>query len=403
MEMKEIIGTGAFGSVYRGVKDNGNYAVKKVSKALLLTDQKKMYFNNEIYLLKQIKHKNIARYIDKNETFSCYYIILEYCNGGTLLNALNDYKTKHNNLLPEKTVGYLTKQIIEGLVYLHNMNIIHRDIKAENILLHFDNEKDKDTMELSKATVKIIDFGFARYLHKNELASSIIGTPLCMDPCILSAINNEKIVYSEKCDIWSLGIVVYQLSIGVTPFQGNNVNELYDNVTKFNCSISHDIKLSNECVSFINKLLTIEENKRPNAIDLLEEPFIIKDYKDYNKVLSLKSNQEKTIKHCFTEYWEDKLPISAQTTREKSPDRPFGKDSDQAEIDSVLRHTVKKPLIRKEITKIKINRRKQTIVSNDNKKERGHYRRSSTPSQLEDNTSSFGINSFLLAKSSLKK
>ena len=112
--------------------------------------------------------------------------------------------------------------------HLNKNNIIHRDIKSDNILLHYDNEQDLITNNYLKAKVKIIDFGFARFLKKNELAGSLVGTPMYMEPLILNSLlvyKKKKIdgFYNEKVDVWSLGILTYELLIGILPFVAESI------------------------------------------------------------------------------------------------------------------------------------------------------------------------------------
>ena len=100
---------------------------------------------------------------------------------------------------------------MKAMKYLHEKKILHRDLKSDNILINYDDENDKKNNNIIKGKIKIIDFGFARYLTK-ELAGSAIGTPIYMDPGILLKLNKDKnyanYAYDEKADIWSLGIVM---------------------------------------------------------------------------------------------------------------------------------------------------------------------------------------------------
>lgn len=329
IELKQQIGKGAFGSVYRGVNKQGkSFALKKVSKTIKFDETKRIYFNNEIYLLKQVNNDNIIKYVGFKETSSNYYLILEYCNGGSLNNSLNQYMSKNNNSpFPQGIVRFIMKQIINGLVYLHSKHIIHRDLKSDNILLSFPTDVDQNNMNILKATIKIIDFGFARYLRKNEHASSIIGTPLWMDPIILNKgrnkNNKQKCYYSEKCDIWSLGIIAYQLLIGVMPFKGENWDKLYQEVTNNIFTIPQDRKLSKESISFINRLLNVDEEKRPSAFELLSDPFLIGNYNS-NTILTVKEDNGCSIKKCFTDFWKETKvtpivsPKSARNTSQKA-------------------------------------------------------------------------------------
>jgi serine/threonine-protein kinase ULK/ATG1 len=120
----------------------------------------------------------------------------------------------------------IIRQLVSGLQYLHNNKILHRDLKLDNVLINFEKEEDKNAFNLLKCNVKIIDFGFARYLENNTLAQSVLGSPINMDPQILAKMrkidNNQSFGYDEKADIWSLGTICYEILIGSPPFYANN-------------------------------------------------------------------------------------------------------------------------------------------------------------------------------------
>ena len=104
---------------------------------------------------------------------------MEYCNGGELSKALQNYQLKYGKAFNEELVQYLMRQIIiSAFKTIHNKGYMHRDIKLENILLHFNNEQDKNNLNLMKAQIKIIDFGFACKIDKNSLTYTEIGNPI---------------------------------------------------------------------------------------------------------------------------------------------------------------------------------------------------------------------------------
>lgn len=139
-------------------------------------------------------------------------MFLEYCADGDLKKLLE----KRGGKLPESEAVQYFRQICEGFKELYKNNIIHRDIKPANILLH-------------KGIAHITDFGFARTLDcsgmNNQLKLTYLGTPLYMSPQILA-----EEYFSSKCDIWSLGMMFYELLYGRTPWTGKTPNELLDNI-----------------------------------------------------------------------------------------------------------------------------------------------------------------------------
>ena len=131
------------------------------------------------------------------------------------------------------------KQIISAFRYIHEKKIIHRDVKLENILLHYDDEENKKNFNLMKAQVKIIDFGFACKISKEGLQYSVLGSPINMDPLILKKLNSshnpkfkkeKQLGYNEMADIWSIGTICYEMLIGSPAFDSQDMEELVKRV-----------------------------------------------------------------------------------------------------------------------------------------------------------------------------
>ena len=156
------LGKGSFGEVYLTSKKGHNqlYATKKIPKSMADAPKTRKYFHNEIKLLTTIKHKNIMKLIEVKQSQDNYYLVCELCNGGSLNELLDKYRKIHRRPFTEEIVQYLMRQIVDAIKYLHGEHIIHRDLKLDNILMNFDNEKDKEDMNIMGAQVKIIDFGF---------------------------------------------------------------------------------------------------------------------------------------------------------------------------------------------------------------------------------------------------
>jgi len=160
---------------------------------------------------------------------------MEYCNGGSLEECLE----KYGKPFPIVIIQHFMRQIVSGVRFMHSKKIMHRDIKLENILVNFKTEEDKNRLNLLSSEVKIIDFGLSKKLGTNEVAHTLVGSPINMDPHILQKFNKpEKIQklegYNEKADIWSLGTICYEMLTDQKLFNVDNIEELISKIEKGN-------------------------------------------------------------------------------------------------------------------------------------------------------------------------
>ena len=278
------LGKGSYGEVYLSQKQNALFATKKV-KRKKTDDEMTKYFKNEINILRILNHPNIVKLEEIKMDENNYYIVMEYINGGELSDYLKKYIDKYGNPFSEEIVQYLMKQIISALIYIHDLNIIHRDLKLENIMVDFDNEKDKEELNMMKAKIKIIDFGFAIMLSsKFSLTNSAVGTFMYMDPKILKEFDNQVLVdksrgYGKEVDIWSLGCICYQLFRGKYPFEAKTFEELVGKIDKGKYRLP--TTASREIISFLDKMLKYKGKDRLSAKELINEPFLVKNFKDF--------------------------------------------------------------------------------------------------------------------------
>ena len=284
----KCIGKGAFGEVYLTSKKGSNqlFATKKVSKQKVETQINKKYFINEISILKTIQHKNIVKLETIRQTLHNYYIITEFYNGGGLSDCLKKYKMINGKGFSEEIVQHLIRQIVDALKYLHSRKIIHRDLKLENLLINFETEEDKQNLNMLKAEVKIIDFGFSTFLDSAGLRYSILGSPINMDPILLKKLINQNVSYligyDEKADIWSLGTVCYELLVGEMVFKAQNMVEL---IQKIELGIYHiPTNSSQEFASFLNCMLKYNSKLRLSADELSRHPFLNKNVNEFIKI-----------------------------------------------------------------------------------------------------------------------
>ena len=296
--LTKSLGKGAFGEVYITSKQGTQekFATKKIDKKFARNPKAKKYIDNEIKILKSIDHENIIKLYDQLETSQYYFLVTEYCNGGGLSDCLDYHINQYHKPFSEEVVQYLMRQIVSGIRYLHSKHILHRDIKLDNILVKFDTEEDKQKKNMLKAKVKIIDFGFARYLDPKELAFSTLGSPINMEPGILRKLNkmenSRNYGYDEKADIWSLGTICYEMLIGHCTFDASSMKELLSKVEAGNYLLP--TSMSKEAASFLNGMLQYDPKQRLNAEKLYSHHFLTKDYKSLTKM-----NLNNVQKHLY--------------------------------------------------------------------------------------------------------
>ena len=321
--LTKSLGKGSFGEVFLTKKVNGKelYATKRMDRAEFDKPDNNKRLLNEISILQKISHKNIVKLIEVKKTKSHIYIVTEFCNGGSLTDNLNKYVQIHRKAFSEEIVQYLMKQIVSAIYYLHMNKIVHRDLKLDNILLNFPNENDKANLNMLKAEIKLIDFGFATRLRtvNGNLANTILGTPSNMEPHMLRDMENQRPSlkgYNEKVDIWSLGTLCYEMLVGRMTFAGHSMEELYKKVKAGNYKLP--LWLSKEAVSFINGMLQYDSNKRLSAVELLNHDFLKKNVKEFQtvdvnqvkdkvrgKVMNINIRQNNTIWEVFNEDHND--------------------------------------------------------------------------------------------------
>ena len=334
----KLLGKGSFGEVFLTTKRGTTelFATKKMNRSYADSPSVRKYFTNEISILKEVNHPNIVKLDDLKQTKDHYYIIMEYCNGGSLTECLDRYKKIHGKPFSEEIVQYLMRQIVDALKYLHNRKIIHRDLKLDNILVKFNNDMDKNNANMLRSQVKIIDFGFAIHLNSKNMAFSALGSPINMDPLILKKLNKKgganALGYDDKADIWSLGTLCYEMLIGQAVFNADSMNDLIRKVEKGSYIVP--TSLSREVVSFLNGMLQYDSKLRLSANELAKHHFLTKRVSDFSPIdlgkvsknvggggLKINTKRNKSIWAVFNEENEKKLiniPKNLNTIDEKA-------------------------------------------------------------------------------------
>ncbi|KAK3184977.1 hypothetical protein Dsin_032263 [Dipteronia sinensis] len=251
----ELLGSGSFGTVYEGFTDDGFFfAVKEVSLLDQGTQGKQsiLQLEQEISLLSRFEHDNIVRYHGTDKDEKKLYIFLELVTKGSLASLYQKYH------LRDSQVSAYTRQILNGLKYLHDKNVVHRDIKCANILVD------------ASGSVKLADFGLAKATKTNDDVKSCKGTAFWMAPEVVNLKNHG---YGLAADIWSLGCTVLEMLTRQPPYSHLEGMQALFRIGKGEPPPVPSV-LSREARDFILKCIQVNPNDRPTAARLLNHPFI---------------------------------------------------------------------------------------------------------------------------------
>lgn len=276
-EIIKPLGSGSFGSVfYSKNKINQNeVAIKKIIKSET-NKIDNLDISNEIEILKKLTHPNIMKIYEFYNTKTAYYIVEEYCKYGELFDQIKQH-------FSEDQISFMIYQLLSAINYLHQKGITHRDIKLENILVS-DIEIHPITNE-KYYWIKLIDFGAAKnFSKKNE--KTIVGTSYYIAPEVL------KGNYNFKCDLWSIGVILFMMTTNKAPFGGATNDEIEKNIATgvYSRDMPRFVERSDELKDLIIKLLEFNPNTRITAQKALEHPFFSK----FNPKGIFKINFEKT-------------------------------------------------------------------------------------------------------------
>ena len=258
------LGDGSYGTVFSVVNNQtGLYAAMKKIEKLKENEIDDLEIKNEIDILKELDHPNIVKIYEFYDTLTDFYIVTEYCKKGELYGYIKNNYT-------ENQLAVLFYQVFSGLSYLHERHILHRDLKLENIMIS-DIEEDIKTKE-NYFWIKIIDFGTAKIFKKNKNEKAVVGSSYYIAPEVL------KQKYNEKCDTWSVGVILYMLIVGRAPFDGKNDDEIIESIKigQYNNKHPKLLSRSKEVQNLVSCLLERKINKRLSALDALNHPFFTK-------------------------------------------------------------------------------------------------------------------------------
>ncbi|KAF0915792.1 hypothetical protein E2562_038920 [Oryza meyeriana var. granulata] len=251
------IGSGAYARVWLGrhCTRGTEVALKEIAVERLSSKLRESLLS-EVDILRRIRHPNVIALHESIRDGGKIYLVLEYCRGGDLHSYLQRHKR-----VSEAVAKHFIQQLASGLQMLRENNVVHRDLKPQNILLVANNEN---------SLLKIADFGFAKFLEPSSLAETLCGSPLYMAPEVMQA---QK--YDAKADLWSVGIILYQLVTGSPPFTGDSQIQLLRNILYTReIRFPSDCDLSNGCIDLCRKLLRINSVERLTVEEFVNHPFL---------------------------------------------------------------------------------------------------------------------------------
>ena len=253
-KIKEL-GSGSFATVYL-VKHNTTGSVRAMKEIKKISNEgeedNELEIINEINILMKMDHPNIVKIFGFYITSHYYYLITEYCEGGSLFDLI----INTNGPFPEIQASYIMHQIFSVVNYCHKMKIIHRDLKPENILI---NKNENNFVQ-----IKVCDFGTSLMFNRGEVQDELVGSIYYIAPEVL------KKKYNSKCDLWSCGVIMYILLTGVPPFGGSNNRIIVEKILKHDYDKTLLNKRCKACKELISLLLERNISKRIRADEALK-------------------------------------------------------------------------------------------------------------------------------------
>ncbi|XP_035850732.1 serine/threonine-protein kinase D1 isoform X1 [Sander lucioperca] len=280
----EVLGSGQFGIVYGGKhrKSGRDVAIKIIDKLRFPTKQESQ-LRNEVAILQSLHHPGVVNLDCMFETPERVFVVMEKLHGDMLEMVLSSEKGR----LPERITKFMVTQILVALRHLHFKNIVHCDLKPENVLL-----ASADALP----QVKLCDFGFARIIGEKSFRRSVVGTPAYLAPEVL---RNKG--YNRSLDMWSVGVIIYVSLSGTFPFnEDEDINDQIQNAA-FMYPPHPWKKVSQEAIDLINNLLQVKMRKRYSVDKTLSHPWL----QDYQMWLDLRNLESRMNERYITHESDD--------------------------------------------------------------------------------------------------
>lgn len=258
-ELGKVLGSGSFGQVREATLKESPSEVRAVK--MIERDNEdgewsnKAIFVREVGLLKQIKHENIIQYFDVYADSDFLYVVMELCAGGEVFAKIIELKR-----FSEHDAAVIGAQMLRAIDYIHKVNIIHRDIKAENFML---------AQPTWPSAVKMIDFGMACRFQADQVLTELCGSPHYLAPELIGQ------RYNHLADVWAFGVLMYLIMYGRYPYDAKQPRDIMVKILTEPIQWSTKVKLSQEASSFLKSLLEHSPKKRLTAEAALQHSWII--------------------------------------------------------------------------------------------------------------------------------
>ncbi|XP_034377474.1 serine/threonine-protein kinase 33 [Arvicanthis niloticus] len=263
----KILGQGSFGMVIEAIdKETGaKWAIKKVNKEKAGSSAVKL-LEREVNILKTVKHQHIIHLEQVFETPQKMYLVMELCEDGELKEVLDQ-----KGHFSENETRLIIQSLASAIAYLHNKDIVHRDLKLENIMVKSSFIDDNNEMNLN---IKVTDFGLAVQKHgsrSESMMQTTCGTPIYMAPEVINAHD-----YSQQCDIWSIGVIMYILLCGEPPFMANSEEKLFELIKKGELQFEDPVwdSVSDSAKNALKQLMKVDPAHRITAKELLDNQWL---------------------------------------------------------------------------------------------------------------------------------
>ena len=306
------LGEGAYSTVYKVQRniDNNVYALKKV-KLLNLSEKEKQNSLNEVRLLASIKSNYVISYKEAffDEKDSTLGIVMEFADGGDLYQKIVEHK-KTATFFEENDIWRIFIQLVKGLKALHDLKILHRDLKSANVFL------------LKDGTAKLGDLNVSKVARRG-LGYTQTGTPYYASPEVW-----KDQPYDNKSDIWSLGCVLYEMITLRPPFRAQNMEGLYNKVIKGQLSKLPE-RFSNELFEIVKLLIQVNSDLRPSCDDILKNKIIQKRIEYFKSFTGEQENEDKALLQTI------RMPKNLLFLSDKLPKPNYSKNIQNSNVDKL--------------------------------------------------------------------